>query len=66
LTVLATNEGQLSRLALALRATGMKPEAVEEQFAAIHPEVALPDGFELLGADRAAAVLARSNAFAGN
>jgi hypothetical protein len=65
MAVLATNEGQLARLALALRATGMKPEAVEEQFAALHPEVALPEGFELLGSDRAAAVLARSHAVAG-
>lgn len=65
LTALAAHEGQLARLALALRAAGVRPEAVEEQFLAIHPDVSLPDGFEALGADRAAAMLARSFAGAG-
>lgn len=63
--VLATNESQLSRLALALRAAGLKPQAVEEQFLALHPEVSLPDGFERLGADRAAALLAVSGGLSG-
>lgn len=58
--VLATNESQLARLALALRASGLKPTAIEEQFLSLHPEVALPPGFEHLGADRAAAILAVS------
>lgn len=62
---LATNESQLARLALALRAAGLKPQAVAEQFAALHPEIALPDGFEALGTDRAAAILAVSGAFSG-
>lgn len=60
LAVLATNEGQLARLALALRASGLKPLAVEEQFVSLHPEVELPAGFDQLGADRAAGLLARS------
>lgn len=60
LTALAAHEGQLARLALALRAAGVRPEAVEAQFLAIHPDVSLPEGFETLGADRAAALLARS------
>ncbi len=60
LAVLATNEGQLTRLALALRAAGLKPGAVEEQFLSLHPDVALPLGFDRLGADRAAAMLASS------
>jgi len=64
-TVLATNEAQLARLALALRAAGMKPEAVAEQFLAIHPDIELPDGFDRLGADRAAAILASSRGLAG-
>ena len=64
--VLATNEGQLARLALALRAAGLKPTAVEEQFVSLHPEVSLPDGFDSLGADRAAALLARSGSFPGS
>lgn len=63
--VIATNESQLARLALALRAAGLKPQAVEEQFLAFHPEVALPDGFERLGADRAAALLAVSGGLSG-
>lgn len=60
LTVLSTNERQLARLALALRAAGLKPGAVEEQFVYLHPEVALPEGFEQLRADRAAALLSAS------
>lgn len=66
MAVLATNEGQLARLALALRAAGLKPALVEEQFVALHPDVALPPGFDRLGADHAAALLARSSAFPGN
>jgi hypothetical protein len=56
--VLATNEGQVARLALALRASGLKPATIEEQFLAFHPEIALPEGFDRLGPDRAAALLA--------
>jgi hypothetical protein len=63
LTALAAHEGQLARLALTLRAAGVRPEAIEEQFLSIHPDVSLPDGFGTLGADHAAALLARS--FAG-
>ena len=63
MAVLATNEGQLARLALALRAAGLQPLLVEEQFVALHPDVALPAGFDQLGSDRAAALLARSTAF---
>jgi hypothetical protein len=60
LTILSTNDRQLARLALALRAAGLKPGAVEEQFVYLHPEVALPEGFEQLRADRAAALLSAS------
>ena len=65
MVVLATNEGQLARLALALRASGLKTEAIEEQFVSLHPDVALPPGFEQLGSDQAAALLARSASFPG-
>jgi hypothetical protein len=58
---LATNEAQLARLALALRASGMKAEGVAHQFLALHPDIELPPGFERLGADRAAAILSTSN-----
>lgn len=60
LTALAAHEGQLARLALALRAAGVRPEAIEEQFLAIHPDISLPEHFESLGADRAAALLSNS------
>lgn len=62
LTILSTNERQMARLALCLRAAGLKPAAVEEQCAYLHPESMLPTGFEQLGADRAAAILSASDA----
>lgn len=65
MVVLATNEGQMARFALALRAAGLKPQALEEQFVALHPEATLPVGFEQLGSDQAAALLARSASFVG-
>ncbi len=55
---LSVHESQLARLALSLRAAGLKQAAVEEQFLALHPDVALPEGFDQLGSDRAAALLA--------
>lgn len=65
MAVLATNEGQLTRFALGLRAAGLKPQVIEEQFVSLHPELALPSGFEQLGCDQAAALLARSASFPG-
>ncbi len=65
MAVLATNEGQVVRLALALRASGLKPELVEEQFLSLHPNVALPEGLDQIGPDRAAALLAQSAAYPG-
>lgn len=58
--VLSTSERQMGRLALALRAAGLKPKDVEEQFLLIHPDIALPDGFDLLRSDRAADLLCAS------
>lgn len=63
--VLATNEAQLARLALSLRAAGLKPVAIEEQFLTLHPEVTLPPGFDRLGADRAADLLAHGVGYRG-
>lgn len=57
LAVLATNDRQLARLAVSLRAAGLKPDEVEEQLLHIHPDLALPEGFEHLRSDRAAALL---------
>lgn len=65
MAVMATNETQLARLALSLRASGLKQPAVEEQFLALHPDIALPDGFEALSPDHAAAMLASAAAHAG-
>ena len=66
LVALSTNEAQLVRLAVALRAAGLKVSAIEEQFLAIHPDGALPEGFERLGADRAAALLAVAGSLSGS
>ena len=60
LAALAVHDSQLARLALALRAAGLKPQAVEAQFLALHPDIALPEHFDRMGADRAAALLAAS------
>ena len=60
LAVIATNDRQLARLALALRAAGLKPKDIEEQFLYIHPDVSLPEGFDALRADRATELLATS------
>ncbi len=58
LAIAATNESQQARLALALRAAGLKPREVEEQLLVVHADVALPEGFEALRAERAAEILA--------
>lgn len=63
--VLSTNEAQLARFALALRAAGLKPSAIEEQFVAVHPDGALPEGFARIGADRAIMLLADAGGMAG-
>lgn len=66
LCVLSTSEGQVARLALALRTAGLKPSTIEEQFLVLHPEIALPEGFDRLGSDRAAALLAAAGALPGH
>lgn len=60
---LATHDGQVARLALSLRAAGLKPAAVAEQFVSLHPDLTLPEGFDRLGADRAAAILASGGTY---
>jgi hypothetical protein len=64
--VMATSEGQMARLALSLRAAGIKATAIEEQFIALHPDAEMPAGFGLLSTDRAAAILAGATVFAGS
>ncbi|MXO56917.1 hypothetical protein [Pontixanthobacter gangjinensis] len=61
IAVLSTNERQLGRFALGLRASGLKPQEVEEQFLMVHPEIAMPEGFELLRSERAAEMLATTD-----
>jgi hypothetical protein len=63
LAVLSTNNRQLARLALALRAAGLKREQAEAQFEFLHPEGSLPDGFDALRASAAAALLASTDPF---
>ena len=65
MAVISLNETQLARLALSLRASGLKQAAVEEQFLALHPDIALPDGFDQVSPDQAAAMLAASSPLAG-
>lgn len=61
--VLATSEGQAVRLALALRAAGLKPQTMEEQFLALNPDGALPEGIDHFGAHRAAEMLSLSGGY---
>lgn len=63
LVILSTNETQMARFALSLRAAGLKPAVAEQQFAYFHPDIALPEGFDTLRVDRAAALL--DSAFSG-
>jgi hypothetical protein len=65
LAVLSTNDRQLTRLALSLRAAGLKPDQVEAQFAFLHPDAALPEGFDGLRANAASALLASADPFGG-
>ncbi len=60
LAILSFGEKQMARLALALRAAGLKPNAVEEQFLFLHPEFTLPAGFDRMTAERASSLLAAS------
>lgn len=66
LAVLSTSDGQIGRLTLALRAAGLKPQTVEEQLVALHPQAAIPDGIDRLGTERAASILAMSGGFSRN
>jgi hypothetical protein len=59
-TVLSFSDRQFARLALAMRAAGLKQPAVEEQLLFLHPDVTLPAGFDGLSAERAARLLSSS------
>mgnify|MGYP001544519196 FL=1 len=62
LAVLSFSDRQFARLALAMRAAGLKQPAVEAQFLYLHPDIVLPEGFDRLSADRAALLLAAAPA----
>jgi hypothetical protein len=61
LAVLSFSDRQFARLALAMRAAGLKQPAVEAQFLYLHPDVVLPEGFDKLAADHAAMLLAAAS-----
>lgn len=60
LATLSTNECQLARFALGLRAAGLKPSDIEEQFHFVFPDVTLPRGFGSLRVDQAEDILSTS------
>lgn len=60
--VLSLSEGQFARLLLALRAAGLDQHAVGRQLLFLHPDHRLPDEFEEVDAERAAALLASAGA----
>lgn len=60
MTILSFGDQQFARLALALRAAGLKQGEVEGQFLFLHPDIALPDGFETIDPANAAQLLAAS------
>lgn len=55
--IMSLGENQLARLALSLRAAGLGPSAIEEQFLYLHPDVSLPEGFASLRVDQATTIL---------
>ena len=64
--ILSLGEKQCARLALSLLSAGLKHTDVEDQFLFLHPEIELPEGFETLTRDRAAAMLSAAQASAGH
>ena len=60
IVALATNEQQAARLALSLRAAGLKPQEVEAQLLRIHPHDLPPQGLDQIGTREAAHLLAQS------
>jgi len=61
LAILACHERQAARLALSLRAAGLKRADVARQFMLLHGDFALPEGFDGLSIDQAASLLATSS-----
>lgn len=62
--VLACHEGQGARLALALRAAGLEPSAIDRQFALIEPIAGMPRALAVLLPERADLLLRANGAAA--
>ncbi|MGI8944247.1 MAG: hypothetical protein ACR2FJ_08480 [Qipengyuania sp.] len=60
LAAFSTHEQQMARLALGLRAAGLKPEEIETQVLRIHPDVFPPREIEQIGTREAARMLEAS------
>ena len=58
--ILSTTDRQFARLALSLRAAGLKPLEIEEQFLNFHPDIDLPESFDTLRIDTARGLLAEA------
>ena len=63
IAAISTDESQRLRLALALRASGLKVDAIEQQLLAIFPDGAAMPGLGRIGPDSASALLAGAGAF---
>jgi hypothetical protein len=61
LAIFGATEGQFARLALMLRAAGLKSEAVAEQLSVFYPDIMIPEDFDQVGSDNAAALLVHSS-----
>ncbi len=61
LAIFSCHERQSARLALGLRAAGLGPEAIENQFLLLGQAETLPEGIDKMPADRALALLASSD-----
>jgi hypothetical protein len=62
MAVLSFAEQQFSRLALGLRSAGLSQEMIARQFLLIHPDIALPGGFDSIAPTRALELLGGSRA----
>lgn len=63
--VLATNETQVARFALTLRAAGLKQASIAEQIEALHPDAKIQVSYDTVTSDQAAVLMARSAYGAG-
>lgn len=63
IVAVSTNERQQARLALGLRAAGLKPQDIEAQMLRVHPDRAPPEGLADIGTREALQILSRSAAW---